>query len=384
MDFPLPVPEELRSRVSPGTGVLLGVSGGVDSSVALALLHHLGCEVVTVTLKNFCTSEGVFGGEDDTSCCSLAAVEGARRTSARFGVKHWVGNVEDRFRREVIDPFVAEYRDGRTPNPCVGCNTTVRFPELARRADHLDLDLVATGHYARAEMTDEGPRLRRGVDPGKDQSYFLHGIGSDVLARCVFPLGWWTKDEVRRAAAALGLESARKPDSQEICFVPDDDRTFLFEDSPSTPGEIVDGDGRVIGTHRGLVHYTVGQRRGLGVAAAEPLYVTALDAAANRVVAGPRSALRRRRVRCDGWLDLAPDVAAPGDLTAQLRHRHGGVAVESWRRDGDEAIVQLAADAEGVAPGQFLVLYRDDEVLGGGRIVAAEPATAMSGRKDAP
>ncbi len=384
MDFPLPIPAELRAAVPAGTGVLLGVSGGVDSSVALALLDHLGCRVEAVTLKNFCTSDGAFGGEGASSCCSLDAIDGARRLAARHGVNHWVGNAEDAFRDAVIDPFVAEYRAGRTPNPCVGCNTSVRFPELLRRADQLGLDLVATGHYARVQTTDGRPRLLRGADPAKDQSYFLHGVAPEILARCVFPLGWWTKDEVRRAAAELGLDSARRPDSQEICFVPDDDRSFLFADAPPRPGDIVDRSGAVLGRHRGVEHYTVGQRRGLGVAAAEPLYVTSLDSAENRVVVGPRRELGASVVRCDGWLRTAADLpdegpVEQGDWTAQLRHRHGGVAVEAWRIDGGAAEVRLAAQAEAVAPGQFLVLYREDQVMGGGRIVAADDGTTGEG-----
>ena len=377
MEFPLPVPAELRAAVPKGSGVLLGVSGGVDSSVALALLRYLDCEVVAVTFKNFCTSDGAFGGEDASSCCSLEAIDAARRQAARFGVKHWVGNVEAPFRAHVIDPFVAEYRAGRTPNPCVGCNTRVRFPELARRADQLGLDFVATGHYARIETGGGGVRLRRGMDPQKDQSYFLHGVAPEILARSVFPLGWWSKGEVRRAAGALGLDSARTPDSQEICFVPDDDRSFLFADRPGEPGDLVDRRGTVLGRHRGLEHYTVGQRRGLGVAAEAPLYVLALDAEGNRVIIGRREELSVDTVRCDGWRWTAPDPDAdrpaltdPGRWTAQLRHGHQGVHVAGWRCEGGMIEVDLAVDADGVAPGQSLVLYRDDEVLGGGRIVA--------------
>ena len=386
MDFPLPVPAELSAAVPKGSGVLLGVSGGVDSSVALALLKHMGCHVVAVTFKNFCTSDGSFGGDDASSCCSLEAIDSARRQAARFDVKHWVGNVETPFRSHVIDPFIAEYRAGRTPNPCVGCNTWVRFPELARRADQLGLDYVGTGHYARVLHDEPGVRLLRGLDRTKDQSYFLHGVAPEILTRSVFPLGWWTKDEVRRAAAELGLDSARTPDSQEICFVPDDDRSFLFEDQPSAPGDIVDRGGVVLGRHRGLEHYTVGQRRGLGVAAEAPLYVLELDTASNTVIIGRRPELRVDTVRCDDWRWTAPDIApaepptaAADRLTAQLRHGHGGVQVASWRVQGEFLDIDLAVDAEGVAPGQALVLYRDDEVLGGGRIVAAHKQNSGEG-----
>ncbi|HRX50109.1 MAG TPA: tRNA 2-thiouridine(34) synthase MnmA [Candidatus Krumholzibacteria bacterium] len=376
MTFPLPFPQDLHDAVPSGSGVLLGVSGGVDSSVALAALTALGCRVHTVTLKNFCTSEGAFGGEGNTSCCSLDAIDAARRQAAAAGVAHWVANVEERFRERVIEPFVDEYRVGRTPNPCVGCNTWVRFPELIRRADQLGLEFVATGHYARRLDGPQGPRLLRGVDPAKDQAYFLHGLEPTHLARCVFPLGWWTKPQVREAAAALGLESARRPESQEICFVPDDDRTFLFDEADGRPGDIVDRAGRLLGRHRGLVHYTVGQRRGLGVAAGEPLYVLELDPVRNAVVAGTQDELDVVSVRCDGcrWL-RRPDVERTAGLTAQIRHRHPGHAVAALRLDGDRLTADLAAPARGVAPGQFLVLADGDEILGGGRILATSPTT---------
>jgi len=379
MTFPLPVPAELRAAAPPGTGVLLGVSGGVDSSFALVLLKHLGCDVHCVTLKNFCVSDGSFGGTDNKSCCSLDAIDGARRLAARYESRYWVGTVEGPFRRQVIDPFVQDYVSGRTPNPCVGCNMMVRFPELARRARTLGLDLVATGHYARLAPQDGGVTLLRGVDPEKDQSYFLHGLAPEVLARCVFPLGWYTKAQVREAAVALDLEAARRPDSQEICFVPDDDRSFLFADGDGcVPGDIVDRDGAVLGRHQGLVHYTVGQRRGLGVAAPEPLYVLALDPVDNRVVVGAREGLDVAEIICDGFcspLSSFPkseaEAAFDAPVEAQVRYRHRGVPVSSWRRDGTSLSVTLSAPARGVAPGQFLVLYAGEQVLGGARIISA-------------
>ncbi len=379
MSFPLPVPDALRAALPRGSGVLLGLSGGVDSSVALALLAHLGCEVHAVTLKNFCTGDGSFGGEGNRSCCSLDAIDAARRTAAALGARHWVSGVEPAFRSRVIEPFVDEYLAGRTPNPCVGCNAAVRFPQLTRLADELGLDHVATGHYARVLAGPDGPELHRALDPDKDQSYFLHRLERDVLVRCVFPLGWSAKPDVRAAAAALGLEAAARPDSQEICFVPDDDRSFLFAGRETgADGEIVHRDGRILGRHRGLAHYTVGQRRGLGVADAEPLFVVALEKAGNRVVVGPRDALRVGRVRCDGFVDLAGvprrGPVGPGPWTVQLRHRHAGAPVREWSRDGERLEVVLDGTAVGVAPGQFLVLYRGDRVCGGGRIVGAGPA----------
>ena len=374
MTFPLPIPAELRRRLAPGTTVLLGLSGGVDSAVSLALLRALDCDVQCVTFKNFCYGDAS-GELGERSCCSLDAIEEARRLAARFDAPHWVGDVEAAFRAAVIEPFVAEYRAARTPNPCLHCNGTVRFPELVRLADRQGCALAATGHYARVAAAAGGARLLRGVDPDKDQAYFLHRVDPALLARVVFPLGWFTKAEVRRAAAALDLRVATRPDSQEICFVPDDDRSFLFagEDDPA-PGEIIDADGKVLGAHRGLVHYTVGQRRGLGVAAAEPLYVLRLEPATNRLVVGRREELATDRLLADDFLPAVPDLPAAGDtygglpVTARIRHRHEGVPVAGWRLAGDRLEVDLERPVSGAAPGQGLVLYAEDLVLGGGRL----------------
>ena len=378
MEFPLPIPPELRRALPPGTSVLVAVSGGVDSSVALALLSSLGCECRAVTFKNFCSGDAA--DLTGKSCCSSEAVDDAARVARLCGVRHWVTDVSELFRREVIDPFVSEYRSGRTPNPCLACNERVRFPELVRLSGQLGYDLVATGHYARMAPGDGGPRLMRGLDEGKDQSYFLSRLGRDLMPRVVFPLGWYRKDEIRRAARELGLPVAEKAESQEICFVPDGDRAFLFTGREGDPGEIVDGSGAVLGRHRGLEHYTVGQRRGLGVAAGEPRYVLALDVERNRLVVGPERDLLLRRVVCDRFLPAVddpperwPDVAdgevrPDGRRVARIRYRHRGAHVASWMIDGDRLEVELAEAARGVAPGQSLVLYDGELVLGGGRI----------------
>ena len=376
MSFPLPIPAPLREAVRPGTGVLVALSGGVDSSVALAVLDHLGCEIHAVTFKNFC-----YGDEGDSSgrsCCSREAIEEARRVAERFGARHWVADVSESFRSCVIDPFVAEYSDGRTPNPCLACNALVRFPALVQRAEQLDLERVATGHYARVEPLAGGACLRRGLDPEKDQAYFLYRLGRELLPRVLFPLGWYRKVEVREAARALVLPTADRCESQEICFVPGGDRSFLFPaDVGIEAGEIVDREGMVLGKHGGLIHYTVGQRRGLGIAAPEPLYVLALDREQNRVVVGPRRELAVRRVICDSFVatvadfpGTGPPSGVEGSWLARIRYRHAGTPVAGWsRQDGDLSVV-LARPANGVAPGQSLVLYQDDLVLGGGRIVA--------------
>jgi len=383
MTFPLTIPEPLRRLLQPGTGVLLGLSGGVDSAVTLALLRALECDVQCVTFKNFCYGEGDIE-LTDKSCCSLEAIEDARKLARSFDSPHWVGDVEKPFRTSVIDPFIAEYSSARTPNPCLDCNGSVRFPELVRLAERQGCALAATGHYARIDHRAQGAALLSGLDPAKDQSYFLHRIDRRLYERIVFPLGWFTKDQVRQAARELGLEVASKRDSQEICFVPDGDRSFLFPDSPARQaGDIVDRAGRVLGRHRGLIHYTVGQRRGLGIAAERPLYVLALELETRRVVVGYEEELRVLKVEATDFLAAVPDFPALGDgrwrddqtVAARIRHRHAGAPIHSWRLDGDRFAVKLAEPVSGVAPGQGLVLYAGDMVLGGGRITGpfAEP-----------
>ncbi|MFH1844737.1 MAG: tRNA 2-thiouridine(34) synthase MnmA [bacterium] len=379
MSFPLPIPSALESVLRPGTTVLMALSGGVDSSVALALLFHLRCRVHTVTFKNFCYGDSDPAGATpgDKACCSLEAIEDARRIAYRFDCRHQVSDVSARFQEQVITPFVAEYGRARTPNPCIDCNAAVRFPELLRLADLLGLDLVATGHYARISRSDQQWQLRRGLDPEKDQAYFLYRLKAEDLPRIVFPLGWYTKTEVRQAAGTLGLPVAAKPDSQEICFVPEDDRSFLFQASRgSLPGDIVDRKGELLGRHRGLVYYTVGQRRGLGIAAGQPLYVLALDNEHNRLIVGTAEELAVTRLWCDRFVSSAPDFSATGpprgiagNWLARIRHRHRGVAVAQWRLDERRLMVALTEPVFGAAPGQALVMYRDDIVLGGGRIV---------------
>ncbi len=385
MTFPLPIPDPLRRALPPGTGVLLGISGGVDSAVTLALLRALDCDVQCVTFKNFCYSND--DAFTEKSCCSLDAIEDARRLALSFDAPHWVGDVEKPFRESVIEPFVEEYARARTPNPCLDCNGVVRFPELVRLAARQGCSFAATGHYARVE----GGRLLRGLDPEKDQSYFLHRVDRHLFERLVFPLGWYVKDEVRRAARELGIRVADKRDSQEICFVPDGDRSFLFEQVTGgdnralVPGDIVDRSGGVLGSHRGLIHYTVGQRKGLGIAAPDPLYVLELDLDSGHLVVGSKEELLTLTVTGDDFVPAVPDFPASwrrgeplpgipgrdlGETVLGIRHRHGGARVGGWTLEGDRISVDLVEPVDGAAPGQGMVLYHGDMVLGGARIAS--------------
>ncbi len=379
MTFPLDIPDSLRQQLPPGTGVLLGISGGVDSAVTLALLKALGCDVQCVTFKNFCYSDDQVEFTEK-SCCSLDAIEDAHSLAGRFAAPHWVGNIEETFRENVIEPFVADYLGAETPNPCLDCNSVVRFPELVRLADRQGCAFAATGHYARIVGSGAEARLWRGVDRGKDQSYFLHGIEPLLFPRLVFPLGWYEKPQVRQAARALGLTVAEKRDSQEICFVPEGDRSFLFGEHGQAPamlpGDIVTRQGEVLGQHQGLIHYTVGQRKGLGIAAPEPLYVLELNLAQRQLVVGLKSEVLQTRFAAGNFRAAVPDFPDSwqdnGDqepVVARVRHRNRGGRVQSWQLVDGQLDLVLADALEAPTPGQACVLYRGDLILGGGRIL---------------
>ncbi len=352
---------------APGDRVLVAMSGGVDSSVAAALLVEQGYDVVGATMKLFCYGEEV----PDRPCCSLDSINDARRVCESLGVPHYVLNLETAFGRDVIDDFVSEYSLGRTPIPCVRCNTFTKFRDLLRKADAIEAPWIATGHYARVQ---DG-RLRRGLDPAKDQSYFLWGIDRAVLRRMLLPIGGLTKPETRALAHRVGLDVvADKIESQDICFVPDGDHTKIIAarlgpDAPALqPGPILSVGGEQLGEHAGYARYTIGQRRGLPGGFAEPMFVVAIRPERRAVVIGPREALLGQGVIAREFNWLVDPLPVGSAVAVQIRHRSPAVAAEIVRSDGEEIELALDEPIAAIAPGQSLVVYHGDAVVGGGVI----------------
>jgi tRNA-uridine 2-sulfurtransferase len=344
-------------------GILVGMSGGVDSAVAALLLSEQGYRVVGITLTLW-NDPGV---ADERSCCSPANVARARRVAHSLGIPHVALDAGPAFYRDVVGYFIAEYAHGRTPNPCAKCNARVRARVLVETAHRLGLGRVATGHYAR--LTGSPPRLARGVDRLKDQSYVLAEVDPELLEQLVFPLGEMLKPEVRRRAAEAGLEGHSSPESQEICFVPDDDhRRFLRERLGARPGDIVDTEGRPLGRHQGTYNYTIGQRRGLRVAASNPRYVVAVDAEARSVVVGGVEETWVGAVLVEGLVWHRGPNGRP--LTVQVRSAGAPLAVTAFALADGRLDVTLGEPASGVAPGQTAVVYEADEVLVAGTIVS--------------
>lgn len=375
--------------------VLLAMSGGVDSSVSAHLLREQGHEVIGVFMRHgmhspvTCALSGNSPGSQAMAsqtatpaalpvlrspkqgCCSAADAEDARRVAERLDIPFYVLNFEEEF-REIIDYFVNEYLAARTPNPCVVCNNRLKFGRLFEYADTLGAEFVATGHYARLMPAEDGlPGLFCGRDPTKDQSYVLFGIRREYLGRLLFPVGDYTKQEIRNIAAKIGLRVADKPDSQEICFVPNQDHAAFvrqFRGERSTAGEIVDTQGHVVGYHDGLERFTIGQRKGLRIAFGEPRYVVRLEADTRRVVVGTREDLARWELTASGANWLVEPPAEPFPCTVKIRYRTKAVPATVTILEGDRFRVQFHEPCYGVAPGQAAVCYQGERVLGGGWI----------------
>ena len=370
-------------HLTPGARIVAAMSGGVDSAVAAALLKHAGFDVIGVTMQLY--DHGTAVGKAG-SCCAGQDIHDARQVADELGIPHYVLDYEKRFRDRVISPFISAYQSGETPIPCVSCNSDLKFGELLEMATSLGAEALATGHYIQRTEAPAGPRLLRARDAARDQSYFLFATTPAQLQRLVFPLGGFLKPEVRDLAVALGVPVAGKADSQDICFVPKGSYADTIErlnPGAAEAGDIIHIDGRVLGRHDGIIHYTVGQRKGLGIAAAEPLYVVRLDAARRRVIVGPRARLGIDLItlRQTNWLG---DTALPAQreqaipIWVRLRSSQGLKAATLWADGGTpenrSATVVLSETEPGISAGQACVFYDNDKaesrILGGGWIAS--------------
>jgi tRNA-specific 2-thiouridylase len=374
-----PNPAELFQLASPlqDRRIVVAMSGGVDSSVVAALAAASGAEVIGITLQLY--DYGAATGRKG-ACCAGDDIRDARAVADRLGIAHYVFDHESRFREEVVERFAADYIAGRTPIPCIRCNMGPKFTDLLAMARELGADCLATGHYVRRVSASAGLELHRAADPSRDQSYFLYATSEEQLEFLRFPLGGMPKSETRRIAEAAGLRVAAKPDSQDICFVPDGDYAKVvraIRPEADRPGDIVHAQsGAVLGRHRGIVHYTVGQRRGLDIGGQEePLYVTRIEASEHQVVVGPKRLLAVSAARISETNRIGP--LTDGPLSAKVRSLAGPVAVtlDGPLGEGKAATIRFADPEYGVAPGQAAVLYAGERVVGGGWIDSTEAAS---------
>lgn len=352
-----------------GKKALIAMSGGVDSSVAAYLMKEAGYDCIGVTMKLYDNED--IGMEQEKTCCSLSDIEDARSVAVKLGIPYYVFNFKADFKEKVIDNFIESYRCGMTPNPCIECNRHLKFAYLWQKARELQCDVVVTGHYARITEDGQGYHLLKGKDSAKDQSYVLYSLTQEQLAHTCFPLGGYTKEEIRRIAEEQGFFNAAKKDSQDICFIPDGDyRSFIEKTTgqSSQPGDFVDKDGNVLGTHKGYYCYTIGQRRGLGISAPQSLYVTEIRPEENKVVLGSNDDLFHSHLTADNfnWIEeVRPDEV----IKARIRyHQVEKEATARVTQDG-RVEVDFLEPQRAITKGQSVVLYRGDAVVGGGRII---------------
>lgn len=355
--------------------VMVGMSGGVDSSVAAMLLREQGYDVIGVTLKLFSDEDISEAQKEGKTCCALSDVEDARSVAYRLGFEHLVFNFKDNFREHVMKQFADSYLCGRTPNPCIECNRHVKFDKMLRRAMELDYDYIATGHYAVNEYDEKSGRylLKRPKDRSKDQTYVLYSLTQEQLSHTLFPLGTLEKTQVRELAEKAGLVNSNKPDSQDICFVPDGDyagfiKRFTGADVPH--GNFVDTKGKVLGEHKGIINYTIGQRKHLGISLGRPAYVVKKDVASNTVTVGDEADLYTKSLVADDFnLISVPELTAPMRVTAKTRYSQTEQpAVVSYLGDG-KYLVEFDEPQRAVTSGQAVVIYDGDVVVGGGTII---------------
>lgn len=352
--------------------VLVGISGGVDSSMAAALLVEQGYDVIGVTLKLYDYAELDFEPPDG-GCCTIELINDARSVCARLNVPHYVIDLRDSFRKNVIDDFIESYSRGTTPNPCINCNRFIKWGEMLAMAEKLGCQYVATGHHARIERSGSEIHLLKGVDAEKDQSYALWGIRKEALAQTLLPVGEYTKTEIREMARRRGLPNAERPDSQEICFVPAGNyadavrRKRGWDDDSLLPGPIFDMSGKQIGEHKGYAFYTIGQRKGFGVSAGVPLYVTRINAVDKSITVGTKEHLYKRKFDVTDLNMLADKDSIPEKVIIKVRYRHLGSRGQV-DFDDDSAVISFDEPERAITPGQSAVIYNDGRVLGGGII----------------